>query len=59
MNRRRNGRFAPACEVPPLLACKQKHPAAVALGKLAAEKARERRAAWVAEHIAQLKRSMA
>ena len=55
MKRRRDGRFAPACEVPPLLACKQKHPAAVALAKLAAEKARERRAAWVAEHCAKLR----
>jgi len=58
MKRRRNGRFAPAQEVPPLLARPAKNAAAVAMGKLAAAKARERRAAWVARHIEQLRSTM-
>jgi hypothetical protein len=36
----------------------KRNPAAVALAQIAAAKAREKRAAWVAQHIAALRRSM-
>ena len=58
MKRYRTGRFAPNVAVPPLLAKPAKNAAAVALGKLAAERAREKRAAWVAAHCKRIRETM-